>query len=250
MSTTALPTRAALHAEWIKIRSLRGTLASLMAVFVVLTGIQMFTAAAIGTAEEDSMGADRLFAAFYSLVFGQTAAIAFGASAFASEFHNNALRITLASVPNRTRFYLSKLVAVGGLAFLVGQVTAFATFLGGQAFMGRHAIGLGDEGALRAVIGCGLYLTLMSLFAAGITAVFRSAAATLGVLIPFTLVLPFVVGDVAGGAVQYLPDRAGQMVMRTELPGELGPWTGLGVMVLWTAAAMIGGWLAVRRRDA
>ncbi|MEU6863987.1 ABC transporter permease [Streptomyces sp. NPDC046876] len=250
MSTTALPTRAALHAEWIKIRSLRGIVGSLVATFVAVTGFQMLTAAAIGTAEEGSMGSDPMFAAFYGLMFGQTAAIAFGANAISSEFHNNALRITLTSVPNRTRFYLTKVLTVGGLAFLVGEATAFATFLGGQAFMGRYAIGLGDEGALRAVVGCGLYLTLMSLFAAGITAVFRSAAATLSILIPFILVVSFVVGDVAGGAAQYLPDRAGQMVMRVEPWGELGPWTGLGVMALWTLAALIGGWAAVRRRDA
>ncbi|MFG2294274.1 ABC transporter permease [Streptomyces sp. NPDC048603] len=250
MSTIALPTRAALHAEWIKMRSLRGTSVSLVAVLVATAGIQMLTAAAIGTAEEGSMGQDPLFAAFYGLVFGQIAAISFGANAFASEFHNNALRITLTSVPNRARFYLSKLLAVGGLAFLTGQVTAFTTFLGGQAFMGQYTIGLGDEGALRATVGCGLYLTLIALFAAGLTAVFRSAAATLSILIPFMLIISFVVGDVVGGAAQYLPDRAGQMVMRIEPHGELGPWTGLGVMALWTLAALVAGWLAVRRRDA
>ncbi len=28
-----------------------------------------------------------------------------------------------------------------------------------------------------------------------------------------------------------------------------GAWTGLGILVLWTAAALIGGYLVLRRRD-
>ncbi|QES51272.1 ABC transporter permease [Streptomyces venezuelae] len=250
MFATALPTRPVLHAEWIKIRSLRGTFWSLIAVFVATAGIQALTAAAIGTAEEGSMGEDPLLAAFYGLNFGQIAAIAFGASAFSNEFHNNALRVTLTSVPDRTRFYLSKVLMVGGLALLVGQVTGVVTFVAGQAFMGQYAIGLGDEGAVRAMVGSGVYLALMALFAAGLTAILRSGTAVLSMLIPFILIVSFVVGEVVGGISQYLPDRAGQMIMRIEPHGELGPWTGLGVTALWALAALAGGWLAVRRRDA
>lgn len=46
-------------------------------------------------------------------------------------------------MPNRTRFYLSKIVLIGGLAFLMGQVTGVLTFVLGQAFMGEYALSLG-----------------------------------------------------------------------------------------------------------
>ncbi|MFJ6795483.1 ABC transporter permease [Streptomyces sp. NPDC091268] len=248
--SAALPTVPALHSEWIKIRSLRGTFWALIAVFLATAGIQALTAAAIGQAEAGSMGEDPLLAAFYGINFGQIAAMSFGASALAAEFHNGALRTTLAAMPNRTRFYLSKVTMVGGLAFLVGQVTGLATFLGGQAFMGPYAIGLGDPGSFRAVFGSGAYLTLITLLAAGLTAVLRSAALVLSLLIPLFLMVSFVIGQAVGGAAQYLPDRAGQLVMRLEPQGTLGPWSGLGVLALWTAVALLGGWLAVRRRDA
>ncbi|MBW5484071.1 ABC transporter permease [Streptomyces bambusae] len=248
--STALPTIPVLHAEWIKIRSLRGTLTALTSVLVATAGIQTLTAAAIGTAEAGSMGSDPLLAAYYGINFGQIAAIAFGASAFSAEFHNGALRTTLTAVPDRTRFYLSKISMVALLVFLVGEVTGFVTFVAGQQFMGQYAIDLGAPGTVRAIVGSGVYLTLMALFAAGLTAVLRSGAAVLSLLIPFVLMVSFIVGEAAGGFAQFMPDRAGQMVMRIEAHGDLGPWTGLGVLALWAGAAVTAGWIAIRRRNA
>ncbi|MET9607484.1 ABC transporter permease [Streptomyces sp. NPDC006512] len=249
-TATALPTRRVLRSEWIKIRSARSILGSLAAVFAATAGITVLTAAAIGTSEPDALGDDRLLGAFFGINFGQIAAIAFGATAFAGEFRNGALRVSLTAVPNRTALYLSKAAVVAGLAFVVGQITGLVTFLAGQAFMGEYALSLGDPGALRAVFGSGTYLMLIALFAAGLTALVRSGALVMSLLIPFLLIVPFVVGQVAGGAMDFMPDRAGQMVMRMDAQGSLGPWTGLGVAALWAVLALAAGWFAVRRRDA
>ncbi|MFE2163821.1 ABC transporter permease [Streptomyces sp. NPDC059447] len=249
--STALPTRPVLHSEWIKIRSLRGTFGSLIAVLAVTVGIQTLTAWAIGTAEEGALGDDPLFASYYALNFGQIAAIAFGANAFSAEFHNGGLRTTFAAVPNRTRFYLSKMAVLAVLALLVGQVTGLLTFVGGQAFMGQYAMKLGDPGTVRSVVGCGLYLTVITLFSAGLTAILRSGVAVISILGPFVLLVSFVISGVTSGIGQFMPDKAGQMVLRSEsIGGVLGPWTGMGVAMLWAAAAVIGGLIAVRRRDA
>ncbi|MEV7561336.1 ABC transporter permease [Streptomyces sp. NPDC089795] len=247
--SAALPTTAVLHSEWIKIRSLRGTFWSLISVLIATVGVQTLTAAALAEADE-GMGKDPLLAAFYGLNFGQIAAIAFGATAFSAEFHNGALRTSLTAVPDRTRFYLSKIAMLGVLALVVGQFAGLLTFTAGQAFMGERALALGDPGTVRAVVGCGLYLTLMTLFAAGLTAVLRSGVAVLSILIPFVVMVSFVVGSAASGVGQFMPDRAGQAMMRSQSYGDLGPWAGLGVLALWAAVAVLGGWLAVRRRDA
>ncbi|MGW7460844.1 ABC transporter permease [Streptomyces sp. NPDC054797] len=250
MTTTALPTVPVLRSEWIKIRSARSVLGSLIAVFVATAGITVLTAAAIGAGEEGALGEDRLLGAFYGINFGQIAAIAFGATALAGEFRAGALRVALTAVPNRTRLYLSKVAVVGALAFLVGQVTGLITFLAGQAFMGPDALGLGDPGAVRAVFGSGVYLMLIALLSAGLTALVRSGTLVMSLLIPFLLIVPLIVGQVVGGAGQLMPDRAGQMVMRMHAEGSLGPWSGLGVAALWAMAALVAGWFAVRRRDA
>ncbi|MEY7976069.1 ABC transporter permease, partial [Streptomyces pilosus] len=78
----------------------------------------------------------------------------------------------------------------------------------------------------------------------------RCGVATLSVLIPFILVVSFVIGDAAGTAADFLPDRAGQAVLRRTPEGTLGPWTGLAVTALWTAAALLAGAWSLRRRDA
>lgn len=248
--SAALPTTPVLHSEWIKIRSLRGTFWSLISVLVLTVGVQALAAAALGGADEGDMGDDPLLAAFYGLNFGQIAAIAFGATAFSAEFHNGALRTSLTAVPDRTRFYWSKISMLGALALVAGQLAGLLAFMAGQSFMGDDALGLGDPGTVRAVVGCGLYLTLMTLFAAGLTAVLRSGVAVLGILIPFVVMVSFIVGAAADGVGRFMPDRAGQAMMRSQQYGDLGPWAGLGVLALWALTAVLGGWLAVRRRDA
>ncbi|MFD0417233.1 ABC transporter permease [Streptomyces sp. NPDC127108] len=243
-------TSAVLHSEWIKIKSLRGSVGSLIAVFVATVAITVLVFATVGGAEADNADAEPLFDAFYAFNFGQVAAISFGATAVSSEYVNGALRVSLAAVPRRGLFYGAKTAVLGAAALLVGLVTSFTTFLGGQAFLGDDAIGLGHPGAVRACVGGGVYLALMALFAAGLAAVLRSGVAVLSVLIPFTLIVPFVLGDMAGGAAQFLPDRAGQQILHEAPDGMLGPWPGLGVTALWAAASLAAGWWAVRRRDA
>lgn len=246
---SAMSPTAVLRSEWIKVRSLRGSFGSLLAVFVATLAVTTLAFATIGRAEADN-GGDLLFGAFYALNFGQIAAIAFGATAVSAEYLNNALRVSLAAVPHRTLFYAAKIAVIGGCGLVVGLLTSFAAFLVGQAFMGPYALDLGDPGAVRACVGGGVYLALMALLAAGLTAVLRSAVAVLGILVPFLLIVSFVVGDVAGSAADCLPDRAGQQVLRQHAEGSLGPWAGLGVTALWAAAAVLAGWWSVRRRDA
>ncbi|MET9660143.1 ABC transporter permease [Streptomyces sp. NPDC006510] len=245
MSTTAV-----LRSEWIKIRSVRSVTGSLIAVLVVTLAVTLLVFPTIGQSEADNADAELVFGAFYALNFGQIAAISFGATAISSEYLNGALRISLAAVPRRNLFYAAKVALVGGPALAIGLVTSFGAFLLGQLFMGKYAIDLGEPGALRAAFGGGIYLALMALFAAGLTAVLRSAVAVLSLLIPFVLIVSFVVGDVAGGAAQYLPDQAGQLVLHQNPEGSLGPWGGLAVTAAWAAAALLAGWWAVRRRDA
>lgn len=248
--TTSTTTTAVLHSEWIKIKSVRSVSGSLIAVFAATLAVTVLTFATVGQAEADNADAELVFGAFYALNFGQIAAISFGATALSSEFLNGALRISLSAVPRRSLFYAAKMSVVGGLALAVGMITSFTTFLVGQMFMGDYAIGLGEPGALRAAFGGGIYLALMALFAAGLAALLRSAVAVLSLLIPFILIVSFVVGDIAGGVAQYLPDRAGQLVLHQNPEGSLGPWTGLAVTAAWAAAALLAGWWAVRNRDA
>ncbi|MET9012405.1 ABC transporter permease [Streptomyces olivaceoviridis] len=231
----------ALHAEWIKIRTLRSLLGALAAVLVATVAFSALAAA--GTDD-----ADPLFSVFFGINFGQIAAIAFGTTAVASEFRGGALRLTLSAVPDRGRWFAAKTTAIALPALAVGLLTGFVTLLVGRAALGASTPGWAE--GVRGAVGCGLHLTLMTLFAAGLAAVLRSAVATLSVLIPFLLIVSFVVGDLSGGAADFLPDRAGQVALHSTWDGTLGPWSGLAVTALWTASALVAGGWSVRRRDA
>ncbi|MFJ5305019.1 ABC transporter permease subunit [Streptomyces sp. NPDC088350] len=233
------------HSEWIKIRTLRSQLASLATILAVTA---LFSALASSDTGGDDF--DPLFAVFFGVTFGQIAAIAFGTTAVSSEFQGGALRLSLAAVPHRGRWFAAKATAIAVPVLAVGLVTGLLTLMAGKVVLGAKADGLGWAEQTRGVVGCALYLTLMALFAAGLTAVLRSGAATLGILVPFLLIVSFVVGDMSNDIADLLPDRAGQVALHETWDGAMGPWTGLGVTALWTAAALAAGAWSVRRRDA
>jgi ABC-2 type transport system permease protein len=236
----------AFRAEWIKIRTLRPLLWGLLAVLLATVA---FSALA-GLDNSDDPDFDALFSAFFGVSFGQIAAITFGAQAVSAEYQGGALRVSLAAVPGRGRWFLAKTAAIAAPVLAVGLVTGLASLVVGTSVLGTRADGLGGAEEIRAVVGCALYLTLMALLAAGLAAVLRSGVATLSILIPFLLIVSFVVGGASGSIADFLPDKAGQTVLHETGNGTLGPWSGLAVTALWTAAALVAGGWSVRRRDA
>ncbi|OLZ72163.1 ABC transporter permease [Streptomyces sp. IMTB 2501] len=236
-----MPFAPVLHAEWIKIRTLPSLLGGLAGILLATTG---FSALAAAGAD----GSDPLYSAFFGVSLGQIAAIAFGATAVSAEFRGGALRLTLSAVPDRRRWFAAKATAIALPALAVGLLTGLVTLLVGKAVLGADGPTWGE--GLRGAVGCGLQLTLMALFAAGLAAVLRSGAATLSVLIPFVLIVSFVVGDLSGSVADYFPDRAGQVALHSTWDGALGPWSGLAVTALWTATALLAGAWRIDRGDA
>ncbi|MET0863227.1 MAG: ABC transporter permease [Nakamurella sp.] len=238
------------RSEWIKMRSLRSTIGSLLAVFVSTVGFGALVCILVKESEVQSPDFDPVELAFYGLTFGQVAAISFATLVVSQEFHHSALRVSLSAVPRRGVFFASKMAATGVVALLVGLLSGFTALLLGQALLGDAGIGLADTGALRAAVGSGVYLSLIALFAAGLTALFRSGVLVLSLLIPLLLIVPFIFTDFASGVMSYLPNRAGQTVIKQYPEGPVGPWAGLGVTALWAGAALLAGWFAMKRRDA
>ncbi len=235
-----------LHSEWLKIRTLRSLVAGLGAV-VLVSGVFSALAGLDNSADADF---DPLFSAFFGVNFGQIAAITFGAQAMSCEFRGGALRVSLAAVPRRGRWFAAKATAIGVPTLAIGLLTGCVSLAAGRTVLGDRADGMSWEEGVRGVVGCGIYLALMALFAAGLAALLRSGVATLSILIPFLLLVSFVVGDMSGNAADFLPDRAGQVVLHENWDGTLGPWTGLAVTAVWTSAALLAGAWGIRRRDA
>jgi hypothetical protein len=107
---------------------------------------------------------------------------------------------------------------------------------------------------LRAVFGGGLYMSLIALFAMGVTWMLRSPMLSFGVLMPFFFMISSILANVEATKKvgDYLPDVAGSQIMSVVDDGErpYGPWGGLLIMIAWVVAAVLAGYVVLKRRDA
>jgi hypothetical protein len=255
---------AALRAEWVKIRTVRSTGWILLLTFVLCAGLGLLVALSLANGfdrmdAEARANFDPVLIGFYSLTVGEIALVVFGVLLVSTEYTSGTIRASLVAMPRRGPFYGAKLLAGTLTAAAFSLLTVFATFFVAQAALGPHGVSLGAPGALRATLFAAAYLTLMCVFAMGVAAMARGTALPLGIMIP----LLFLDSQGLGNApkvrtvAQYLPDQAGTVMMRTVVPERssiayraFGPWTGLGILTLWTVAALAGGYLVLRRRDA
>ncbi|WP_326781327.1 ABC transporter permease [Streptomyces longwoodensis] len=249
------------RSEWTKIRSVASTVWTLSLAVVVTIALGMLISA-LSKNEFDSMSRrDRLsfdptFISFAGMSLGQLAMIVFGVLVVSNEYSTGMIRTSLAAVPQRASFLLSKVAVATGLALLVSLATSFAAFFLGQAMLGSHRAQIGDPGVLRAVIGGGLYMTLIAVFSMGVATMLRSPMLSLGILMPFFFLISNILGNVSATKKvgRYLPDQAGSKIMQVVTPLDddtpYGPWGGLGIMALWVLAALLGGLLLLKKRDA
>ncbi|MDF3297823.1 ABC transporter permease [Streptomyces tropicalis] len=250
-----------IRSEWTKIRSVASTVWTLSLAVVVTLALGMLISALsrneFGTMPaRDRISFDPTYVSFAGMALGQLAMIVFGVLVVSNEYSSGMIRTSLAAVPQRGAFLFSKVAVATGLALAVGMATSFAAFFLGQAMLGSLSTSLGEPGVLRAVVGGGLYMTLIAMFSMGVAVMLRSPMLSLGILMPFFFIISNILGNVSATKKigQYLPDQAGSRILRV-LPrvGEdtpYGPWGGLGIMVLWVAAALAGGYALLKRRDA
>lgn len=249
------------RSEWTKIRSVASTVWTLSLAVVVTIALGMLISA-LSRSEFDGMGArDRLsfdptFISFAGMSLGQLAMVVFGVLVVSNEYSTGMIRTSLAAVPQRGTFLFGKIAVATVLALVVSLATSFAAFFLGQAMLGEHRASLGDDGVLRAVIGGGLYMTLIAVFSMGVATMLRSPMLSLGILVPFFFLISSVLGyvDATEEVGRFLPDQAGSRIMQVVPPVDddtpYGPWGGLGIMALWVVTALVGGYALLKRRDA
>lgn len=249
------------RSEWTKIRSVASTVWTLSLAVVVTLALGMLISALSKNefdkmSRKDQLSFDPTFISFAGMSLGQLAMIVFGVLVVSNEYSTGMIRTSLAAVPQRGTFLFSKIGVATGLSLVVGLATSFVAFFLGQAMLGEHRAHIGDTGVLRAVIGGGLYMTLIAMFSMGVAVMLRSPMLSLGILMPFFFLISNILGNVSATKKigRYLPDQAGSKIMQVVTPIDddtpYGPWGGLAIMVLWVAAAIAGGYVLLKKRDA
>jgi ABC-type transport system involved in multi-copper enzyme maturation permease subunit len=246
-------TLAAVRAETTKLRGIRGTqLALLLFALVSILVAALDGWSAKGALESDNPGLRSDFtpqqAGLDGILYGQLALIVFGVLVVTSEYTSGMMRVSLLAVPRRGRLYAAKMTVTAVAAAAVAVPVTVLGYLVTQWALGSHGASLGASGVPRALAGAVVYLVLMSLFAAGTAAIARNAVLPLAVLLPMVLAGTHILSLIGGTKemARYFPDQAGR-----ELLTVGSPHTGFGFTVLlaWTVAALVCGWVRHHRWD-
>jgi ABC-2 type transport system permease protein len=142
--------------------------------------------------------------------------------------------------------------------FVISEIAGFGAFFIGKAIVATDHITLtlGQPNVIRALIGYGLYLSVLGLFALAIGTLIRHTAGAIAtvlglvlVIFNLTVLLPHSWGAHLNA---YTPTIAGMLITNDKpQPGALlSAWQGIGVFCAWTALLLAAGAWLLHRRDA
>lgn len=257
----------ALRAEWTKLRALRSTkwsLIALLALTVLLSWVIAASAHTDGCPMGDRCEDDLLAIALGGAYLGQMAAVALGVLVLGSEYSSGMIRSTLTATPRRPRVLLAKAAVAYGLVLAVGLLASglalgiAATVLDQNGYTTDHGYQVAAFGTqLRAVLGTAVYLAVIAVFSLGITAVVRHTAAALSIVfavlwVPL-IVISMIPMDVGLKLGRFCPMLAGLAVQRSTHADDaipIAPLVGLLVACAYAALALGAGTWLIARRDA
>jgi ABC-type transport system involved in multi-copper enzyme maturation permease subunit len=248
--------RRVLVAEAIKLRSVRSTwwLLAVSGLSIVAAGVSPALTSVVSGTEQpgDPAGSvDPTGGALSGISFTQLLVAALAVLIVTGEYSSGLVRATFTAVPARLPVLWAKAATAAVITFVTTLAATFIAFLTAQAVLsGTDApISLTTPGVARAVIGSALYLGVTAVLAVALGALLRSAIGAMAAVFGLLFVAPLL-GLLVPGIDPYLPSNAGAAVMRTgSAEGALPPWVGLGVFVLYAAAALAAAAAALVRRD-
>ena len=251
-----------LCSEWTKLRSVRSTFWALTVVVVLGVGLGavISVAAAHGYARSSASGKlswDPTGISLEGVGIATLAIAVLGVLCLSSEYSSGMIRTSLIAVPRRGRVLAAKSLVFAGVTFVLGEATCFTAFFVGQALISGHAphAALGDPGVARAVVGGGLYLTVLAVLSVAAGTLLRHAAAAITCMVAVLFVLPGIAQALPDSwrnpVTEFWPTQAGsQLTSVYPSAHTLQPWPGFGVMCLFVAIVYAIAWTLLDRRDA
>jgi ABC-2 type transport system permease protein len=256
--------RDAVHAEWTKLRTVPSPAWLLIGTIALTVGASAMAAGIVKCPATCSADTTKL--SLTGIMLGQAAVAALAVVVVTAEYGTGMIRVSLAAVPRRSVLLAAKAIVVTAVVLVAGTIAVLGSVLAGRILLpgngfnaanGFAALSIFHGPTLRAAAGSVLYLVLIGLFSLGVSTALRDAGITTAVVLGVLYVVP-IISDVIISPVwqhrldRWAPTNAGLAIQATRGIAKLpiGPWPGLGVLGLWTAAALAAGWLVLRLRDA
>jgi ABC-type transport system involved in multi-copper enzyme maturation permease subunit len=252
------------RSEWTKLRSLRSTWIILGCTAILTVAFSAAFGHGYGgqiRSDEVTPSLDKAIdVTFIGLDLSALIIGVFGILQMTGEYGCGLIRASLTAVPRRWPVLLTKALVLAAVTAAVMGPTCLAAFGVCQAMIGDHGAGLGDPGAVRAVLGATGYAVAMGLLGLGLGAALRHTAVAITVFVATLLILPAMLGPALPEGLEhrllpYVPIAAAQAVY-TQVPDGSGPftllspWPGLFVLLGWVIAVLTVGIVVLTRRDA
>jgi hypothetical protein len=193
-------------------------------------------------------------------VFGLLALIVLGVLVVSNEYANGLIGATLVSTPKRARLLIAKICVFTVVTFVVAEVISFASFFLSHAIISAYPavpnnLWITDHNVLRAVIGAGIYATLVGLVGLGAGSLLRHTAGGISACVGFILILPGLLSLLPSSwsnpIEEYWPTEAGHRVMAViQAPNTLTAWWGTGDLVLFVVVLLVAAGYVLVKRDA
>jgi ABC-2 type transport system permease protein len=257
----------AIRSEFIKIRSVRSTYASLgvMLLASIIWSVVFCAGTAAHWAHMSAQargGIDPTQNSILGLaLLGQLVIVVLGALTITSEYTTGMMRTSLTVLPRRGVVYTGKALVLAAVGLAATFPASFLCFFIGQRFLAStHAAAtLSQPGVLRAVTSAALLVTLTGLFALGLGAVLRNTAGAIAAAYGFLFLIPELARALPtpwlNDAQRWLP--GGYLVSQItytnpegSIPHMFFPWGELAVFAGYTAALLVAGAMTLRYRDA
>jgi ABC-2 type transport system permease protein len=256
---------ALLRAEWTKLWSVRSTLWSLLVTIAIIVGLgALFCAARVARADHLDPGELANFDAtgfsLNGIFLAQLAVGVLGVLVMSSEYATGQIRATFGATPQRNVVLAAKVAVYMVVVFVVGVIACFAAFFIGQSILAGNTkfnnASLSDPGALRAVIGGAVYLSVLGALGIGLGTILRRTAGAIAALVGLLLILPILVNFLPSpwntDISKYLPLQAGNAVFHTAklTSTDLSLWVGFAVFCAYAVVSLAIGAVLLARRDA
>jgi ABC-2 type transport system permease protein len=257
--------RHALHAEWTKLRTVSGPAWLLLGLAALTIAVSAAAAGATHRPRTQACPVDPVKLRLTGVLLGQAVVAILAVLTVSNEYSSGMMRVTLAAMPRRETVLAAKAILLAALVLAAGVVAVFGSVLAGHLILpghgftaarGFHPVWLSYGPALRAASGSVLYLALIALLSLGVAVIVRDSAVSIGVVLALLYLFPIIGAFIGNEHWQHRLERWTPTVAGLTIQDTVGlrslaitPWAGLGVLAIWSAAALLAGGLVFRYRD-
>lgn len=240
----------AVRMEWTKLRTIRATGWSLLALFVPSLALSALAAAQTGPADcaPRPCTLDPTTIALTGVYIGQIAVVALATLAVTTEYDTSSIRTTLAAMPCRLRVLTAKTVVVTAMILTTASLTLLGCLAVSRILLVRNGFNelngyqrmleAGDGHTRQAYLGAVFYLCAIGVLGLGLAAIVRHTATTITIMLA-ALYVPVIVA-------KFVTDPDWQRRIT-----EYSPMTaGRGTLSAYAAVAILLGAFMFQRRDA